>query len=81
MTLEEIKQALAEGKKVYWQDPVYQVFRSHSGLYLIHCKINNSYIGLTHMDGVTLNGKEEDFHVAVPGSPEDKWYAPPTQTN
>lgn len=61
MNLDQIKQAIANGKRVYWASPAYSVIRDQFDRYLIHCTINNSYIGLTWLDGVTLNGKEEDF--------------------
>jgi len=61
MTLEQIKQAIEDGKKVYWSNPAYEVIKDKIGQYLIHCTLNNHYIGLTWRDGVTLNGKEEDF--------------------
>lgn len=60
MNLQEIKQAIAEGKKVYWSDLSYQVIKANDE-YLIKCNNNNHCIGLTWADGVTLNGKESDF--------------------
>ena len=57
MTLEEIKQAIADGKTVHWSHEGYVVTKHH----LIHCLSNDSCIGLTHQDGITMNGKEEDF--------------------
>lgn len=59
MTLEQIKQAIAEGKKVYWASALYEVIKDNIGQYLIKC--GGSCIGLTWADGVTLNGKEEEF--------------------
>lgn len=59
MTLTEIKQAIAEGKKVYWSNLSYEVVKGKED-YLIKC-LNGSAIGLTWADGTTLNGKEEDF--------------------
>lgn len=61
MTLDQIKQAIADGKQVFWATRAYSVILDKFDRYLIHCTINNSYIGLTWLDGVTLNGKEEDF--------------------
>ena len=61
MNLQQIKQAIADGKQVFWASPAYSVIRDKCDKYLIHCTINNSYIGLTWLDGVTLNGKEEEF--------------------
>jgi hypothetical protein len=67
MTLEQIKKSLSEGKKVFWSNENYEVvsytkYESLSGSdYLIYCKVNDHYIGLTHKDGKTLNGEENEF--------------------
>jgi hypothetical protein len=58
---QEIKQAIDEGKKVYWSNLNYEVIKDSIGQYLIHSKFNDHYIGLTHRDEVTLNGKPEEF--------------------
>ena len=62
MTLQEIKTALQEGKEVFWSTENYKVIKDTKDQYLIkhsggHC------IGLTWMDGTTLNGKESQFFV------------------
>lgn len=61
MNLQEIKEALQDGKKVYWASKAYEVIKDKIGQYLIVCVHNQYTIGLTHQDGTTLNGKEEDF--------------------
>lgn len=61
MNLEQIKQAIADGKKVYWASALYEVIKNSRGEYNIICKSNNHSIGLTWADGKTLNGKESDF--------------------
>jgi hypothetical protein len=61
MTLEQIKQAIAAGVPVHWSNSAYDVILDSVGQYLIRCNLNDSYIGLTWRDGVTMNGKEEDF--------------------
>ena len=63
MNLTEIKAALKAGKKVYWSNSLYEVKKSKDD-YVIQCKSNNHCIGLTWTDGVTLNGKEEDFYIS-----------------
>jgi len=60
MTLDEIKQAINEGKPVYCGNTSYQVIKDSIGQYLIAYMPDN-YIGLTHKDGKTLNGQESDF--------------------
>jgi len=62
MTLEEIKAAVEEGHKVYWVGDDYEVVGSGDNL-LINCLHNNYAIGLTWQDGVTMNGKPEDFFI------------------
>lgn len=61
MTLEQIKQAIAEGKKVYWASLAYDVIKDDIGQYLIKCNLNGSCVGLTWRDGVTMNESEDDF--------------------
>jgi hypothetical protein len=64
MTLAEILRAVEEGLPVHWQTPGYLVERSHrEGKCVIKCLFTGHCIGLTWADGVTLNGKEEDFFI------------------
>jgi len=64
MTLEEIKQAIDDGKTVHWANPGYVVVKDSLGQYLIKFTSNGHCIGLTWQDGVTVNGKPEQFFVA-----------------
>jgi hypothetical protein len=67
MKLAEIRRALDEGLRVHWQTIDYEVIRSTgSSDCFIRCVLNGHCIGLTHADGVTLNGKEEDFFIEEP---------------
>lgn len=61
MTLTEIKQAIAIGKKVYWSNHTYSVVKDANGQYLIVCYTTGYTLGLTWADDETLNGKESDF--------------------
>lgn len=63
MTLQEIKQAIEDGKRVFWSNRAYEVIKDSKGQYLIVCSINNHAIGLTWLDGVTLNGREDEFFI------------------
>lgn len=63
MTLQEIKDAIDSGKKVCWSNDMYDVIKDKLGQYLIVCSSNQHTIGLTWADGVTMNGKEEDFYI------------------
>ena len=60
MNLQEIKDALEAGERVYWVNNGYEVIRDSIGQYLIQYE-DGSCIGLTHQDGQTLNGKEKEF--------------------
>ena len=64
MTLEEIKKAIEEGKRVHWSHNGYIVVKDNIGQYFIKCLYNNHCIGLTWLDGVTVNGKPEDFYIS-----------------
>ncbi|NTV02441.1 MAG: hypothetical protein HGB04_06600 [Chlorobiaceae bacterium] len=65
MTLPEIKDAVESGKRVCWSSDAYAVARDSIGQWLIKCRVNGSCIGLTWLDGKTLNGDQEDFYVEV----------------
>lgn len=60
MTLDEIKTALEAGNRVFWVHNGYEVVKDELGQYLIKYETGHC-IGLTHQDGVTLNGKEKEF--------------------
>lgn len=72
MTLNEIKKAVRDGKKVHWATTNYdvinpiksQTFKENDEQWLIHCTANNSYTGLTWQDNATMNGKESEFFIA-----------------
>lgn len=64
MKLEEIKAAVEAGKKVHWASTGYEVQKSGSGNWFIVCTANNYMVGLTHADGITMNGKPDDFFIA-----------------
>ncbi|MBI6727142.1 hypothetical protein RYA05_04220 [Pseudomonas syringae pv. actinidiae] len=64
MSLNEIKDAVEAGKAVHWANTGYVVIKDRVGQFLIKCTSNDSIIGLTHRDGVTLNGKPEEFFLA-----------------
>lgn len=63
MTLDEIKTAVDAGQKVYWFNRGYEVKKDSLGQYLIKFIPNGHCIGLTHLDGVTLNGEPDEFFV------------------
>jgi hypothetical protein len=64
MNLQEIKQAISEGKTVHWENQLYEVVLDKLGQYLIKCKMNGHCIGLTWADGTTMNGEEKQFYIA-----------------
>lgn len=64
MTLEEIKKAVLFDKNVKWKQDNYDVIYSNLfGEFLIVCTNNKHCIGLTHQDGKTLNGNEDEFYI------------------
>ena len=63
MTLQEIKDAVNAGKVVHWANSSYIVMKDSIGQFLIYHVGNRSSIGLTWRDGVTMNGKPEDFYI------------------
>jgi hypothetical protein len=63
MKLSEIKQAIESGHNVHWGNDGYDVIKGKFE-YLICFKHNQSCIGLTHRDGITLNGKESEFYIS-----------------
>ena len=65
MTLEQIKAAVIAGKTVHWANDGYIVQVDNTGQWFILFTRNNHYIGLTWLDGVTLNGKPEQFYIGV----------------
>lgn len=64
MTLNEIKDAVLSGQTVHWGNPAYIVVVDIKGNWFIRCSGNDSCIGLTWADGVTLNGNEDEFFIA-----------------
>lgn len=62
MTLEEIKAAVDAGKTVCWANTAYEVQKWSTGYIVVYIH-NDSAIGLTWRDGVTMNGKPEDFFI------------------
>ena len=63
MTLNDIKQAVEAGKSVHWANDGYSVIKDNLGQFLVIFEPNQSCIGLTWRDGITLNGKESDFYI------------------
>ena len=63
MTLQEIKTAVKAGKTVHWVNEGYIVAVNKYDNWFITFKANQSAIGLTWRDGVTMNGKESEFYI------------------
>ena len=66
MTLKEIKKAVSEGRRVYCGNKGYEVMDGGKAGLLINCTANGYAIGLTHADGVTMNGKPSEFFTEEP---------------
>ena len=65
MNLDTIKAAVLNGQTVCWSTTAYVVKYHERGGFNIVYTPNGNCIGLTHQDGVTLNGKESDFFMPV----------------
>jgi len=61
MTLEQIRAAVEDGKRVFWVNSDYEVIKDSRGQWHIKCHHNGNCIGLTWRDGVTMNGKPDEF--------------------
>ena len=65
MYLQQIKDAVDRGETVHWASPAYTVkWWERSQTYNVVCTHNGSAIGLTHQDGVTMNGAPIQFFKA-----------------
>jgi hypothetical protein len=62
MDPDQIKEAIEAGKIVCCRNDCYKVIKSRFGEFLIHCTLNNTYIGLFRWDG-KMNEKESDFYI------------------
>ena len=64
MTLQEIIQAVAEGKTVHWRNNIYTVVATGADVldHYIVCNSNGYTTGLTSLDGV-MQEPEEDFYI------------------
>ena len=63
MNIQQIKSALKNNQRVFWSNTSYEVIKDNIGQYLIKCHLNNTFIGLTWRDNVTMNGDEKDFFI------------------
>lgn len=75
MTLDEIKTAIEQGKRVFWTNDNYEVIKDKLGQYLIYCHLNEYCIGLTWQDKKTMNGQEEEFYIAKQTMTEKEAYS------
>ena len=62
MELAEIQAAVDAGQAVHWEKSGYRVVRDGEG-YSVLCASNGYMSGLTWRDGVTMNGKPEQFYI------------------
>jgi len=68
MNLAEIKAAVMAGKTVHWASKAYVVtYAPQIDKFLIKCLLNDTCIGLTWQDEVTMNGYPDQFFVASQG--------------
>jgi hypothetical protein len=64
MTLDEIKTAVESGKTVHWENEAYRVVKDSIGQWLVHCTINDHYVGLTTQSGDLREGEQSGFYIA-----------------
>lgn len=74
-TAQQIMDAVDHGEAVFWNSLRYPVHRDRLGQYFIG--EGPGMVGLTWADGVTLNGKLDEFFVLTKG--EHLRLFPPTQ--
>jgi hypothetical protein len=48
---------------VIWGNPGYRVIVDSLGQWMVRCSWNGYCFGLTHSNGVTMNGKPADFAI------------------
>jgi hypothetical protein len=70
MTLQEIKDAVEAGKTVHWATTAYTILKDqlrdgkHQWLIAYnHGQRDANYVGLTWRDGITVNGRPEQFFI------------------
>ena len=63
MTLQEIKRAIEKGQTVNYRNSGIEVQKTNAGQYHIVTLSNNYRIGLTWSNGITVNGKPEEFFI------------------
>jgi hypothetical protein len=64
LTLQEIKAAIEAGKTVHWASEGYVVVKGKHEQWFILFPSNGHCIGLTWQDGITLNGRPDEFFIA-----------------
>ncbi len=62
MTVDEIKEAVKSGRRVYWKNFAYRVICDSIGQWLVKYEPTGYCWGLTNMSGV-LSGQGEDFFI------------------
>ena len=68
MQLSEIKAAVMAGKTVHWANEAYVVvYAPKIDEFLIKCLLNDTCIGLTWQDEVTMNGRPNQFFIPFQG--------------
>lgn len=63
MNLQQIKNAVDAGFTVHYGNDGYVVEKDNNGDYCIVCLQNGYRIGLTWLDGETLNGTQAEFYI------------------
>ena len=64
MKLQEIKDAVNNGKTVHWANEGYKVKRWQGDHWVVVCTHNDHAVGLTRVDGITMTHNEAEFFIA-----------------
>lgn len=59
----KIRKVLEMGHHVFWKSKNYEVIKDSKGQYLLHCHLNDTYVGVFKQDGTLVEDSKEFFHV------------------
>ena len=60
---DNIKKVLEMGHRVFWKNRYYEVIKDAKEQYLLHCHLNDTYVGVFKTDGTLVEDSKEFFHV------------------
>ena len=51
------------GHRVFWKNRYYEVIKDAKEQYLLHCHLNDTYVGVFKTDGSLVEDQKEFFHI------------------